>query len=101
MDAGNGNRYQRQYGKPDTDDNEEKGDDRQPFALREAGKKGLNRVEYSWRQARQKNGKKGEAKGSTQDHAGRLRLGHQQSVNGVSHRGCEFSAWDCGTRREK
>jgi len=63
MDARNGNRELRQKGKPDADDEEEKGEERQRLAFRQEGKKGLNRVENFPREARQKYGKKREAKG--------------------------------------
>src|SRR6266478_3613715 len=87
----------RQKSKPDADDDEEKGDDRQRLALRQTGKKGLDGVECSWRQARQKNGKKREVKSDSKDHAERVRHAHQQNVNEVTHLGFEFSALDCGT----
>ncbi len=100
MNSGNGHRQLRQKSKPDTDDDEEKSDDRQRLALRQTRKKGLNGVEHSWRQTRQKNCKKREVKSDSKDHAERMRHAHQQNVNEVTHLGCEFSALDCGTRRE-
>src|SRR5712664_765311 len=101
MDAGNGHRQLRQKSKPDTADDEEKNDGGQRLAFRQAGKKGLNGVEYSWRQARQKYGQKREEKRDAKNNPEHMRDAHQQNVNEFTHRGCEFSAWDCGTRREK
>jgi hypothetical protein len=100
MDSRNGYRQLGQKSKPDADDDEEKGDDRQRLALRQTGKKGLGGVEHSWRQARQKNCEKREVKSDSKDHMERVRHAHQQNVNEVTHLGCEFSALDCGTRRE-
>ena len=97
MDSRNGHRQLRQNSKPDADDDEEKGDDRQRLALRQTGKKGLDGVEHSCCQPRQKNCKKQEVKSDSKDHAERVRHAHQQNVNEVTHLGCEFSALDCGT----
>ena len=52
MDSRNGHWQLRQKSKPGADDDEEKGDDRQRLALRQTGKKRLDGVECSWRQAR-------------------------------------------------
>src|SRR5260370_15711439 len=100
MNSGNGHRQLRQKSKPDTDDDEEKSDDSQRLALRQTRNKGLNGVEHSWRQARQKNCKKRKAKSDSKDHAERMTHVHQHNVNEVTDLRCEFSALDCGTRRE-
>src|SRR2546422_4618960 len=101
VDSGNLHRQLRQKSKTDTDDDEEKGDERQCLALDQARKKGFDGVEHFRGQARQKYGKKGEVKGDAQDHAKRCRNAHQQNVDEVTHRGSEFSALDCDTRRKK
>ena len=44
MDARDGDRQSRQKSKPDSDDEEEKSDDRQSLALCKAGKKCLNNL---------------------------------------------------------
>ena len=76
MNSGDWHRQLRQNRKPDADDHEEKGNDRQRLAFGQAGEKGLNRVEHSGRQARQEYGKQGEIKGDAQDHAQRVRQMH-------------------------
>src|SRR5260370_26973513 len=101
MDARKGNRELGKKSEPDPEDNEEKGEDRQRFAFRQTEKKRLNGVENFWREARQKYGKKGEVKGHAQDRGELRGHAHQQNVNEVTHRGCEFSALDCGTREKK
>ena len=101
MDAGNGYRQPRHKSKTDTDDNEENGDERQRLVFRKARDNGLNVVEQSWRQSRQKYGQKGEANGDADNYTERIRHAHQQNVNELTHGRYEFSAWDCGMRGEK